>query len=207
MDKVLLYPAYFPCILQMAAVVQASSVVFEVHDSFQKQTYRTRTYIAHSNGKMLLNTPVARANSDQVRKMTRDIQFSNDMPWQQHQYKSIVSAYSSSPFFEFYIDDLKPLFTKPAKGLLEHNIKLFELLCELLDLDIDFSYTSAYVDKFDGIDLRELIDAKKEVTCEFTPYTQVFSQTNGFIPNLSILDLLFNLGPASTSYLLGINLH
>ena len=201
MDKVLLYPAYFPCILQMVAIVQAGSVVFELEDNFQKQTYRNRAYIAHSNGKLLLNTPIAKNKTNSSQRKTKDIITSGDMPWQQHHYKSIVSAYKSSPFFEFYIDDLDTLFTKPVKSLQEHNLELFKILCEVLDLNVDISFTTTYTDSFDGLDLRELIDAKKEVKHIFTPYTQVFIESNGFIPNLSILDLLFNLGPACLSYL------
>lgn len=200
MDSILLYPAYFPSILQLAAIAQADSVVFEIQDNYQKQTYRNRTYIAHSNGPLLLNTPVIKHPSKGPRK-TKDIQTSTDTAWQQHHYKSIVSAYRSSPFFEYYIDDLEDLFTQPVKSLQEHNLKIFEKLCEVLDWEVAYSTTANYQDSFDGLDLRNLIDAKREIDHRFTPYIQVFEQANGFLPNLSILDLLFNLGPNSLTYL------
>lgn len=201
MDKVLLYPAYFPSILQMAAIAQADAVVFEIQDSYQKQTYRNRTYIAHSNGQLLLNTPIIKHKTKDGHRKTKDIQTSTDTPWQQHHYKSIESAYRSSPFFEFYIDDLEPLFTEPVKSLQEHNLKLFSTLCEVLEWEVEVSFTTTFQDSFDGLDLRGLIDAKKRIDHIFTPYTQVFDEANGFLPNLSILDLLFNLGPSSLSYL------
>lgn len=201
MDKVLLYPAYFPSVLQMAAIAQAKSVVFEIHDSYQKQTYRNRAYIAHSNGKLLLNTPIVKHHTKDGNRWTKDIKTSSDSDWQQHHYKSIESAYRSSPFYEFYIDDLESLFTKPVNSLQEHNLKLFSVLCDVLEWDVEISTTSAYENNFDGLDLRGLIDSKRTVQHSFTPYTQVFDQSNGFLPNLSILDLLFNLGPSSLSYL------
>lgn len=201
MDKVLLYPAYFPSILQMVAIAQADSVVFEVQDSYNKQTYRNRAYIAHSNGQLLLNTPIIKHRTKDGHRKTKDIQACKDSSWQQHHYKSIESAYRSSPFFEFYIDDLVPLFTKPVKSLQEHNLKLFSTLCEVLEWEVEVNTTSTFQDNFEGLDLRVLIDAKKSIEHSFTPYTQVFEETNGFLPNLSILDLLFNLGPSSLSYL------
>lgn len=201
MDKVLVYPAYFPCILQMAAMAQANSVVFELDDNYQKQTYRNRAYIAHSNGLMILNTPVVKHKIINTHRKTRDIQTCTDTPWQQHHFKSLESAYRSSPFYDFYIDDLAPLFTNQVKSLQEHNLKIFHAICEVLEWDIEISTTVKYQKDFDGLDLRSLINAKKKITHSFTPYIQVFDEENGFLPNLSVLDLLFNLGPSTLSYL------
>lgn len=201
MDKILLYPAYFPCVLQMAAIAQSTSVVFEIHDNYQKQTYRNRAYIAHSNGKLLLNVPVIKHNTEKTHRRTMDIQTSSDMDWHLHHYKSIESAYRSSPFFEFYIDDLKPLFSSSIRNLQEHNLRLFDILCEVLDWDIETSTTTTYQTDFEGWDLRELINSKKKIKHSFTPYIQVFDEEKGFLPNLSILDLLFNLGPNTLDYL------
>lgn len=202
MDKVLVYPAYFPCALQLAAIAQAKSVVFELHDNYQKQTYRNRAYIAHSNGMLVLNTPIIKhKKSDNRRRKTKDIQTSKDTPWQQHHFKSIESAYRSSPFYDFYIDDLMPLFNEPVESLQEHNLNIFNILCEVLEWEIVINTTTEYQQDFDGKDLRSLINAKKEVQHSFTPYIQVFDESNGFLPNLSALDLLFNLGPNTLSYL------
>lgn len=199
MDKVLVYPAYFPCILQMAAIVQSSSVIFEVHDNYQKQTYRNRAYIAHSNGLLLLNLPVVKYQKN--KRKTKDIRPSYDENWQAHHYKSIITAYRSAPFFEYYIDDMKILFEQPVQHLQAHNLHIFSVLCDLLDLQIDTYTTDAFQTEFNGIDLRNIINAKKKVNHNFTPYTQVFEHENNFYPNLSILDLIFNLGPNTLPYL------
>src|SRR5690625_5405478 len=125
MDKVLVYPAYFPCALQLAAMAQADSVVFELHDNYQKQTYRNRAYIAHSNGILVLNAPIIKHKiSGNSRRKTKEIQTSVHTPWQQHHFKSIESAYRSSPFYDFYIDDLMPLFNEPVESLQTHNMKI-----------------------------------------------------------------------------------
>lgn len=201
MDKVLVYPAYFPCVLQMAAMAQASSVVFELEDNYQKQTYRNRAYIAHSNGLMVLNTPIIKHKTTETYRKTKHIQTCSETPWQHHHFKSLESAYRSSPFYDFYIDDLQPLFTKPVNGLQEHNLKIFHTICEVLEWDINVTTTTEYQKNFDGMDLRDLINAKKKVMHSFTNYTQVFDEAIDFLPNLSILDLLFNLGPSTLSYL------
>jgi len=200
-DKVLVYPAYFPSILQMAAMAQSNSIVFELDDNYQKQTYRNRAYIAHSNGTMVLNTPIIKHKTTEAFRKTRDIQTCLNAPWQQHHFKSLESAYRSSPFYDFYIDDLKVLFTNPVDGLQQHNLKIFHILCEVLEWDIEVTTTTKYQKDFDGLDLRNLINAKKKTKHSFTPYIQVFDETNGFLPNLSVLDLLFNLGPSTLSYL------
>lgn len=206
MDKVLVYPAYFPCILQMVAMAQANSIVFELDDNYQKQTYRNRAYIAHSNGQMVLNTPIVKHETTETYRKTRDIQTCTDTPWQQHHFKSLESAYRSSPFYDFYIDDLEPLFTNRVESLQEHNLKIFHIICEVLEWDIEVATTTEYQKDFDGLDLRNLINAKKKVKHSFTPYIQVFDETNGFLPNLSVLDLLFNLGPSTLSYLRAENI-
>jgi len=197
---ILLHPTYFPTIAQMAAVVQAREVIFEVEDNYQKQTYRNRTYIAHSNGKLLLNIPIKHSKNKQHQK-TKEVVIENSFNWQKQHWKSLQSAYRSSPFFEYYEDELFPYFHKPVKYLLEYNISIFKLLCEWLDIEIKISYTKEYQKKTSAIDRRFLVEAKKGKPYLFTPYKQVHEANHGFLNNLSILDLIYNEGTNSLSYL------
>ena len=205
MEAILVYPAYFPAVIQMAAMVQAKSVVFEVHDNYQKQTYRNRAHIAHTNGLLSLNVPIKHAGGD-GRQPTAEVQTETAFPWQKQHWKSLQSAYRTSPFFEFYEDELAPLFEEQAHGLQAHNIRIFESLCELLDVEIDFSLSKEYEKQPAQQDLRELIRAKRAKTYQLPAYHQVFGDRHGFLPNLSILDLLFNEGPNSLAYLQALDL-
>lgn len=199
MDSILLHPTYFPSIVQMAAIVQAKELVFEVSGNYQKQSYRSRAYIAHSNGKLLLNIPVKHTKGEKIK--SKNAQIENAFPWQVQHWKSLESAYRTSPYFEYYEDDLKPLFFKPVNSLLEFNLKVFDLLCELLDIDVSYSFTEEYLKTPPQKDLRFLANSKLKNEIPLQPYVQVLGKNYDFIPNLSILDLLFNEGTNAVSYL------
>jgi len=200
MKTVLLHPSYFPSIEQMATIVHAESVLWEVEDNYQKQTYRNRTYIAHSNGILLLNVPI-KHNKDGTRQKTKEVVVENDFRWQEQHWKSLQSAYRTSPFFEFYEDDLEHLFKEPVESLMAHNLKIFETLCELIGIEVETKKSLFYDPKPEINDLRHLIDAKRKSEFIPDPYTQVLSGSHGFLPNLSVLDLVFNEGPNALGYL------
>ncbi|QNJ98402.1 WbqC family protein [Constantimarinum furrinae] len=200
MDTILLHPAYFPCIAQMAAVVHAESVVFEVEDNYQKQTYRNRCCIAHTQGVLQLNIPIKHSKSGKRQKM-KDVLVENDFPWQSQHWKSLQTAYRTSPFFEFYEDDLEHLFSQKVTHLLDHNIAIYQVICEMIGIDDSFAKTDRFEKNKSTGDLRSLIVAKKEPDYGLTPYTQVFGDDHGFLSNMSILDLLFNEGPNTLHYL------
>lgn len=184
----------------MAAIAQANEVVFEVQDNYQKQTYRNRAYIAHNNGKLLLNVPIKHGASGE-RQKTKDVKVENSFPWQSQHWKSLQSAYRTSPFFEFYEDELEPLFTQPVEKLLDHNIYILEVINDLLGLEIKTSKTDTYQTEVAVTDLRSLAIAKHEPDYGLQKYTQVLQAHHGFLPNLSVLDLLFNEGPNALAYL------
>jgi len=184
----------------MAAMVQTEKVVFEVSGNYQKQSYRSRANIAHSNGKLLLSIPV-KHSEDGSKIKTREVQVENAFPWQIQHWKSLESAYRTSPYFEYYEDDLKPLFLNPATSLLDYNMEVFKMICELLDIDIPFTFTEEYLKTPAQTDLRFLANSKLKTDFKLTPYVQVLGSNYDFIPNLSILDLLFNEGTNAVSYL------
>ncbi|SHI66115.1 WbqC family protein [Aquimarina spongiae] len=201
MKKVLLHPMYFGSIAQYVALVQADGVIFENEDNYQKQTYRNRTYIYGANGKLLLTIPIKHTGKA-GRQLYRDVRIENDFSWQTLHWKSLETAYRTSPFFEYYEDEFAPLFEKRKEFLLDFNHECFQALQDCLQLDTPFSKTSKYQEQpEDSIDLRNLVFAKKEKSYDLQSYIQVFSEKHGFISNLSILDLLFNEGTNALSYL------
>jgi hypothetical protein len=198
--SIILHPTYFPSIAHFVAIAQAKAIVFEVDDNFVKQTYRNRTYIYGANGKLGLNIPVI--HSQKNRQKYRDVKIFNAENWQNQHWKSLLSAYRTSPFFEYYEDELRPLFNQKTDVLLDFNLKCFELICDCLQLELKTSKTKVYQKNIEnGTDFRHLVNAKKETPYSLESYTQVFGNKHGFIPNLSILDLLFNEGPNALNYL------
>lgn len=200
MKTILLHPTYFPSIEQMAYMAKADKVVWEFQDNYQKQTYRNRTYIAHSNGKLLLNIPIQHKRGE--RQKTKDVLAVAEFPWQSQHFKSLQIAYRTSPYFEFYEDDLESLFLKPANNIIDHNSHIINILSELIGLSFESSKTETYEQEPEGVvDLRFLVDAKRKSDFVPTPYIQVLEDAHGFLPNLSVLDLLFNEGPNTLNYL------
>ena len=198
--NILLHPTYFPNIAHFIAVAKADTVTFEIEDNYQKQTYRNRTYIYGANGKLLLNVPVKHSHKN--RQKFKDVKIANDEKWQDLHWKSLQSAYRTSPYFEYYEDEFKPLFEKKHTFILDYNFECLELVLDCLQLDLNHSKTTEYnFDVSPLTDLRNLVNARKEPTHSLDEYTQVFINKYGFINNLSILDLLFNEGTNALSYL------
>lgn len=198
--NILIHPTYFPSIATFCAIAQASHVKLETQDNFVKQTYRNRCFIYGANGRLLLNVPVVYSQNN--RQLYKAVPVFNDEKWQLQHWKSLESAYRTSPFFEFYEDELKPLFFETVTSLMDFNVKCLERLCECLQLDVPISFSSTYEKVPEGVlDLRPLVNAKREPIHQLAPYTQVFSPKHGYISNLSILDLLFNEGPNALNYL------
>ena len=198
--NIIIHPTYFPSIAHFVAIVKAENIMFETDDNFVKQTYRNRTHIYSPNGKLVLNIPVV--HSQKNRQKYRDVKIFNAQKWQQTHWKSILTAYSNSPFFEFYKDELEPLFKKPHEFILDFNLSCFESICTCLQLNLNLTSSKSYTQTVKNFaDFRHLVNAKKEKAYGFRPYVQVFHAKYGFIPNLSILDLLFNEGPNTVNYL------
>ncbi len=201
MKPTLLHPTYFGSIAQFVAIAQADTIVFEDCDNYQKQTYRNRTYIYGANGKLLLTIPI-KHTGDKTRQLYRDVRIENDFQWQLLHWRSIQTAYRTSPFFEFYEDEFAHLYEKKKEFLLDFNYQCLQAVLSCLQIDISFTKTIEYKKTIEGtIDHRALVNAKKTMLPKTEQYIQVFAQKHGFIPNLSILDLLFNEGTNTLTYL------
>jgi len=199
----ILQPTIFSPIIQYVALVNAEEILFEVEDNFQKQTYRNRFVIYGANGKQVLTIPIIHPRKGK-RLKTKDIRIDYSTDWQKLHIRSLQSAYRSSPFFEFYEDDILLVFNKKNKYLMDLNFDSIQTINECLQIEFHFQKTDAYVVIVDKEkDFRNLANAKSDQKYDFQKYTQVFDAKYDFIPNISILDLIFNEGPNALMYLEG----
>lgn len=198
--NILLHPTYFPSISQYAAMLQAETITFEMEDNFQKQTNRNRMYIYSPNGVQMLNIPVK--HSKTVHQKYKEIKIENAFGWQKNHFKSLEAAYRTSPFFEYFEDDFIPIFEKKHTFMMDLNFEIFEIINDCLGVELPFSKTEEYFHEATNFtDFRHLANGKKDTFINES-YTQVFDEKFGFLPNLSILDLLFNEGRHAKDYLL-----
>jgi hypothetical protein len=190
-DNFLLSTAYLAPIEYYVVLANSERILLEQHEYYQKQSYRNRCRIATANGIMDLSIPVDSAG----KTLIRDLRISDHNNWQTHHWRSIETAYNSSPFFEYYADDFRPFFEKKWLFLWDFNLALFNKTLELLDIETKIELTEQYKpetsDNF--LDLRAAIHPKKEISLLLKPYYQVFETKFGFMPNMSIIDLLFNM--------------
>lgn len=195
----LFVPTYFSPINQYIYIANSNSITFEVEENYQKQSYRNRCYIFGANGKQLLNIPISHTNKTSGKLKMKDVLVENSN-WQRQHYKSLTTAYNHSPFFEFYKDDIQFIFTKKYKYLLDINIDSFQFINDALDLSKKYSISKIYNENPIN-DFRYLAAVKNKDQIKHIPYIQMFDSKNGFLMNLSILDLLFMEGPNSISFL------
>jgi hypothetical protein len=195
----LFVPTYFSPVNQYISIANSNSITFEVEENYQKQSYRNRCYIFGANGKQLLNIPISHTNKTSGKLKMKDVLIENSN-WQRQHYKSLTTAYNHSPFFEFYKDDIQFIFTKKYKYLLDINIDSFQFINDALDLSKKYSISKIYNENPIN-DFRYLAAVKNKDIIKYIPYIQMFDGENGFLKNLSILDLLFMEGPNSINYL------
>lgn len=200
---VLLSCAYLAPIQYYTKLISYRQVYIEYCESYLKQSYRNRMVILTANGPLQLSIPAA--DGPRAKGPIRDLKLSYDQPWQLMHWRGISSAYNSSPFFEYYADDLAPYFhEKKWKYLFDFNLNIQDAVFKAINLKIALKYTEEYCPQGEvpdtTDDFRYTIHPKpqkREPDQHFDPipYTQVFNEKWGFVPNLSILDLLFSEGP------------
>ena len=169
----------------------------EREENYIKQTYRNRCVLAAANGPLTLSVPIVKP--DELKCPTKDIRISDHGNWRHLHWNALVSAYNMSPFFEYYADDFAPFYERRFTFLFDFNEALRQLICGLIDLQPQVHYTDSYQPVVNH-DFRESIRPRRpepDVAFHPVPYYQVFQEKFGFLPNLSIVDLLFNMGPES----------
>ena len=199
--EALLSTTYFGPVQWYQKLNRYHDVAIERMDSFVKQTYRNRCVIAAPNGPQALTIPVCH---DADKPLTRDIRISDHGDWRRLHWNALQTAYGESPFFEYYADDLHPFFERRWAFLYDFNMEITQLMCQLLDIHPHVSYTTAYTPSPSTTDYRTAIQPKQPAPDpDFTPrrYYQVYEAKHGFMPNLSIVDLLLNMGPEAIFYL------
>ena len=201
-NKVLLSTTYFGPVQWYQKLHRAEHVIIEQWESFQKQTYRNRCLIATTNGVQALTVPVEK-NAECI----KDLRISDHGNWRHLHWNALQSAYGESPFFEYYQDDIRPFYEKRWTFLLDFNEAIRQKMCELIDIAPSVTFTTAYITDPQAIavsDFRTAINPKhpaQDDDFETKTYYQVYQTKHGFLENLSVLDLLFNMGPESIFYL------
>ena len=230
MTTALLQTTYFGPVQWYQKLFRYDRCLIEQHDNYQKQTYRNRCVIATANGLQALTVPVGNEKGEMRNEkcLVRDVRISDHNQWRRVHWNALQSAYNESPFFDYYADDIRPFFEQKYEFLVDFNEAIRQKICELLDIHPHVEYTTKYRSQFFGQgqsgkaehsilnsqfsilnsqftkDFRDAIHAKHpQPDADFQPkeYWQVFRHKHGFLPNLSILDLLFCMGPEAIFYL------
>ncbi|MDD3773020.1 MAG: WbqC family protein [Weeksellaceae bacterium] len=189
---------YFGPLSYFGKLIATENFSFEIHENFPKQTYRNRCHIQAANGKLRLVIPIAHDGSRKI----KDIRISTDCNWQKEHFKSLVSAYKSSPYFEFYEEELAAVYEKKEKFLIDFNLNTLAFIQSKLKFELNFNLTENYQEIEEENDFRNYFNSKIEPEKNnFPSYMQVFDERFDFMPDLSILDILCNEGPKSTTYL------
>lgn len=205
MKKGLFSIAYLPPIDYLAAMLSCEEIWLEAHESFNKQSYRNRCYINSPNGRLLLNYPV----QHQGKKPIGEIALSERENWRQKHWQALQTSYGSSPFFEAVAEDMRLVyFDTSLTKLWDFNLAALKVIFNWLRFEKPLHFTEDWVAQPEGVaDFRESIHPKRPgVITNLPSYPQVFDSKHGFQPNLSVVDLIFNEGPAAYDYLAGLKL-
>lgn len=203
MQKLILSTAYFPPVSYFRLMGGAEKICIEYHENYPKQTYRNRCEIPSSNGILSLTVPVKEGSFH--KRVISELEVDYSKEWVRSHLRALKAAYNSSAFYEFYIDDIASILNSGQRFLIDLNMKIVEKLFELTGLEKEISYTDSYIHSYpEDYDFRYSIYPGSRVSRDSLAdniYFQVFSDRLGFIRDMSILDLLFNMGPESLAFI------
>jgi len=205
-SSILIEIQYLAPVQYYTKLIQYPQVIVEQQENYRKGSFRNRCYIATANGVLALSIPLKKGKNQQTN--IREVRIDNSTNWQLMHWRSIRTAYGKSPFFEFYQDDLSIIYGKRFDLLFNFCLELQELVINLLQLAPNISLSQQFEKEVaeDVLDYRNALLPKnykdnEDPSFRPIPYPQVFEDRNGFIPNMSILDLLFCAGPEAIRYL------
>lgn len=195
--KLLISTAYLPPVEYFSLISDAEEIIIEKEENYIKQSYRNRCYILSAHGSQLLSVPVYLGSVHKT--LIKDIRIDYSKRWQQVHLRAMTASYNSSPFFEFYFESLEKIISANHEFLIDLNMALLEKILQILKLKKSIIYSSVFEPiENNTYDFRYKITPKKESSFPQKPYIQVFDTGSGFVPYLSVLDLIFNIGPDAT---------
>ncbi|MFM2225706.1 MAG: hypothetical protein RJA07_1908 [Bacteroidota bacterium] len=200
---ILIEPQYLPPITFFKMIKNSKGLQIEQYEHYIKSTYRNRCYIAGPNGVILLSIPLKKGKYQQ-HTAVKDVHISYENNWQKEHWKTIMFSYRSSPYFEYYEESFKTIYSTKYEKLIDLNMDLLHLIIKHLQLNIEINYTTSYEKANANMDdKRNFLKPNSAVENTFIlpKYYQVFESKTGFLPNMSIIDLLFAEGNNASSFL------
>jgi hypothetical protein len=198
--KILVSTAYLPPVEYFSLIAQADEVSVEREENYLKQSFRNRCYILSVHGPQLLSVPVYLGS--QHKTQLKEIRIDYSKRWQQVHLRAISASYSASPYFQFYFENIEKIINKSFEFLIDLNLELTESVLKMLKIKTKITYSTNFKPvSEDENDFRYKISPKKETQFFVREYIQVFNNDNKFVHGLSIIDLIFNMGPEASGYL------
>ena len=191
--------AYLPSIKYVSLFLKSENPSIELYETYQKQSCRTRCRVMTANGIQTLTVPVVKTNGNHT--LTKDIEISYKEAWQQVHLRCLESAYRKSAYFDYYFPYFEKIYKQKFNTLVELNEYSFKVILKLMKIKKEFSYTNDFEKITDINDYRISLSKDDVNHADLKPYYQVFADRHGFVPNLSIVDLLFNEGNSSINNL------
>jgi hypothetical protein len=202
MQSLATFPLFYLPPISYFSALNALDFQFELEkfENFPKQTFRNRTVVSSPNGPLNLFIPVIKGSK--FHTVYKDVKISYDFKWQRLHWLSFEACYRNSAYFEFYEDEFVKFYQSKTTFLFDYNLELLNWILKQLKKNPQIEFTAEYEkEKGESLDFRNHNDLKKSADFQNKPYFQVFEDRNGFLPNMSIVDLLFNQGPQSKLYL------
>jgi hypothetical protein len=197
---ILVSTAYLAPVEYFSLICRAHEVFIEKEENYVKQTYRNRCYILSAHGPQLLSVPVYLGS--QHKTLLKDIRIDYSKRWQQVHLRAITASYSASPYFQFYFENIERVISKKTAFLVDLNTELTETILRMLRIQTELKFTSQFETPSESeYDFRYAISPKQKSTFRVKEYLQVFNNGNGFVQGMSVIDLIFNMGPEAVEFL------